>query len=62
MKPDYIKLSEKGVEAGGRHVLHALYGYLGFRLLVRLILLILVLIAGGSALGSLLQAIAKAAL
>lgn len=62
MSRDYIKMSPNGVEAGGRYVLHALYGYLGFQLLGRLILWTCWLATGASATVSLVRALARLAL
>jgi hypothetical protein len=59
MSQDYIKLSKGGIEAGGRHVLHALYGYLAFQLISRVILWTCLLATAASGSVSVLSAIAR---
>jgi hypothetical protein len=59
MSRDYIKVSPKGVEAGGRYVLHALYGYLGFQLICRFVMWTCFAAAAASGSVSLWQALAR---
>lgn len=51
MKPDYIKVSDKAVEASGRYALHALYAYVALRLGRRLLAVALAALGTSAAAG-----------
>ncbi len=60
MKPHYIKLTSKSVEATGRYVPHAIWSFLALRILGWAAWLTLALAAGGSALGLAMRALRPA--